>query len=182
MIIYSGRHGNVGHAKNDIGRALTDLGEQQAAQTGAKLAGVNFDIVFSSPARRSRETANIIAPGNGIIEISELYPTSKDLEIMFKELGYAPLRDYLNHKLGKAVWDIGHDAQDRITDAIINMGAHHAENPNILIVSHAITANIVALFFSPRKEDEVCMDSNLGEADVLKIDTSNGVSEHIYLP
>lgn len=181
MIVYSGRHCNANKAEKNIDKPLTGLGKKQAIQVRDMLSEVKFDITFSSPAKRSLATARIIAPDNGIIVIPELYPSDNSLIALLKELGEAPLKDYLMHHQGPAVWNIGHDAQNHITDEIIKMEAHYIRDLTILIVSHAVIANIVALFFSPFREDKVCMNQCLNEGEMIRIDSSNAVSEHIKL-
>ncbi len=181
MIIYLGYHGNAGKHEKDLKRPLTDLGKEQAIYMRDIFSYIDFDIVFSCPARRSRETANIIAPYNGAVGIPELYPSNGGVKTLLNELQDATLRTYLTHILGVSVWNIGHDAYNHITDIMVEYGVDPVDNTNILIVSGAIPVSIVGCFFSPWREDKVCMDTLLREGEFLKIDTSNAVSEHISL-
>ncbi|AWB86753.1 histidine phosphatase family protein [Mycetocola zhujimingii] len=54
---------------------LNDTGRQQARDAIATLDGVNWEVIVSSPLRRARETASIIAEGLGI----ELGPAYDEL-------------------------------------------------------------------------------------------------------
>ena len=63
--IYLARHGQTdwnveGRTQGGIDTALNATGRQQAQQLKARLAGVQFDAVYSSTLRRSRDTAEIL--------------------------------------------------------------------------------------------------------------------------
>jgi probable phosphoglycerate mutase len=62
--IYLARHGETEWTLNGRHTGRTDLtltkhGEEEAAALGARLAGINFDVVYSSPLQRSTRTAEI---------------------------------------------------------------------------------------------------------------------------
>src|SRR6187551_632890 len=101
--IYSGRHANAIKAlpgELDVNRFLTDIGIDQAKRMAKQLSGITFDFAFASPAMRSQMTAKIIAPAVPLILVPELYPVgNEDMDTMFNELGYAPLRKYQEHRL-----------------------------------------------------------------------------------
>lgn len=85
--------GNTVGAANDL--PLTDLGRQQALETGlaAKTAGIKPDRILCSPLLRTRETAAIIARELGFapedIEYSDLL-----VEVQVGELEDTPYFDY----------------------------------------------------------------------------------------
>ncbi len=51
------------HLGQRLDLPLSDAGRAAAASLGARLAGVRFDRIVTSPLRRSRETAGLVAPG-----------------------------------------------------------------------------------------------------------------------
>ena len=80
MLLYLCRHAQTASSAVDSfnGRRelpLTDAGRDQARRLGARLAGIRWAAVYRSPLGRTRETAELIAPGfeqavlPGLIEI-----------------------------------------------------------------------------------------------------------------
>lgn len=68
------------------GDRLTDNGREQAAAAGRWLAGIEFDRLLSSPMRRARQTAEIVAAHSGheitvVPGIHELRESSEYLEL-----------------------------------------------------------------------------------------------------
>ena len=68
MLLYIARHAQTASSAVDSfnGRGelpLTDLGREQARKLGERLATVSFAAVVRSPLGRTRETAELIAPG-----------------------------------------------------------------------------------------------------------------------
>jgi broad specificity phosphatase PhoE/ribonuclease HI len=67
------RHGqtplSIEHRFSGVGSdpELTDAGREQARETGARLAGQQFDAIISSPLRRAVETARIVVGGREIV-------------------------------------------------------------------------------------------------------------------
>lgn len=106
MKIYLIRHGETDRNKEKClqGRSdieLNEYGRELARKTAQGLAGVNFDIIFTSPLKRARETAEII---RGNREIS-IIPRVELQEISFgeyeglcygKENFSIPDRDFMN--------------------------------------------------------------------------------------
>lgn len=65
------RHGEsewnaIGRYQGQLDIALSSCGKEQAAQTGAYLAGEQIDAVISSPLSRARDTAEAIAGPHGL--------------------------------------------------------------------------------------------------------------------
>lgn len=80
ITFYLVRHGEAENNVRNILNALPEInvysltarGKKQASETAAFLATVNADIILSSPIRRTRETAEIIAVATGLpVEIDE---------------------------------------------------------------------------------------------------------------
>jgi broad specificity phosphatase PhoE len=80
VLLYLARHAQTASSAVDSfnGRRelpLTDSGREQARKLGARLAGIRWAAVYRSPLDRTRETAELIAPGfelsviSGLVEI-----------------------------------------------------------------------------------------------------------------
>jgi probable phosphoglycerate mutase len=80
LLLYLCRHAQTASSAVDSfnGQSelpLTEHGREQARRLGARLSGVRFAVVYRSPLGRTRETADLIAPGRdqivlpGLIEI-----------------------------------------------------------------------------------------------------------------
>src|SRR3954466_16347683 len=80
MLLYLARHAQTASSAVDSFNGqrelpLTDHGKEQARKLGVRLAGIQWAAVYRSPLGRTRETADLIAPGleqivlKGLIEI-----------------------------------------------------------------------------------------------------------------
>ena len=177
MIIYSARHANAISGEIDIERPISEIGKEQAAKMAKRLSGVKFDFVFASPAKRALMTASIIAPGKDITLIPELYPVGNEaMDKMFQELKYSPLRAYQKHVLGDTITAMHYSQWKGILQAMKSVKIMFGGKETILIVSHAVTANIITNFFD---HGSTSLDTSLGEAEALGINLSNYVCEHI---
>ena len=135
------RHGetdwNAAHkiqGRTDI--PLNETGLEQAEMTAEKICGENWDIVYSSPLKRARKTAEIIAEASGI---SSIHTEEDLLECEFgeaegmtltKRREIFPDRDNIP----------GAEKLDEIkerADRIIREIASRHQGKKILIVSHA---------------------------------------------
>lgn len=76
MRLYIVRHGETDMNKNHLlqGQSdseLNEYGRELAGKTRDGLAGVNFDVAFTSPLKRARQTAEIILEGRAVSLIEE---------------------------------------------------------------------------------------------------------------
>jgi broad specificity phosphatase PhoE len=69
---------------------LTALGRDQARETGRTLAEHPFDVCFTSPARRARETAALVLEGRDVLQT--VLPDLGDIE--FGAFTGKPLQEY----------------------------------------------------------------------------------------
>ncbi len=72
MSLYVVRHGQVpsnveGIISGSTDEQLTEKGIEQAIKIKKELQSIKFDVVYSSPIARAKQTAEIIAPQNNII-------------------------------------------------------------------------------------------------------------------
>jgi len=77
MLLYLARHAQTASSAIDSfnGRGelpLTEHGREQARKLGERLSGVRFEAVVRSPLGRTRETAELIAPGVPHVVMEEL--------------------------------------------------------------------------------------------------------------
>lgn len=77
MNLYVVRHGQVPSNVEGIvsgwnDEQLTDKGVLQANEIRNKLQNIQFDVVYSSPINRAKQTAIIVAPQNEILYDSRL--------------------------------------------------------------------------------------------------------------
>jgi alpha-ribazole phosphatase len=78
--------------------ALTEVGRGQARDTGRALAGRPFDLCFTSPARRARETAVLVLEGRDVPQ--SVLPDLVDID--FGSFSGKSLQDY-------RAWIAAHD-------------------------------------------------------------------------
>lgn len=156
------RHGDAQKkavGQNDIERSLNDTGRSQAEALGAKL-NRRIDLVISSSAIRTKETAEITAksamitetvlvhPVDSMFAHEHLYPVTT---AAFAVLGYSPLSSYmlipevaqeLEYYGKSAVKKIGELFSDLIADK-----SNEKEEFVILVTTHAVCANAIARAF-----------------------------------
>ncbi|WP_394769407.1 histidine phosphatase family protein [Lacisediminihabitans sp.] len=132
---------------------LNDTGRQQARDAVAVLSGTRWDCVVSSPLRRARETAQIIADGLGIT-LGPSYPelverdyghgegaTEEDIEARW------PNRDYPGLESLDSVVARGLAALNRIAD---DYG-----DANVVIVCHGTIIRYTLSALAGRKLDQI---------------------------
>jgi probable phosphoglycerate mutase len=150
------RHGNAVRVNGDYVHApLTALGQEQAAQTGQYFSTSenHLDGFYSSPLRRTKETAKII--GAKIGQDAELRLGVQ--EVMFFELPALvileilsitdPVEDYLDARAGISIrWPI----EGRVSAVLLDILAKHP-NQRIAVVAHAGVISAALSWYLPEK-------------------------------
>jgi len=150
------RHGNAVRVNGDYVHApLTTLGQEQAAQTGQYFSAPenHLDGFYSSPLRRTRETAKII--GAKIGQDAELRLGVQ--EVMFFELPALvileilsitdPVEDYLDARAGISIrWPI----EGRVSAVLLDIVAKHP-NQRVAVVAHAGVVSAALSWYLPEK-------------------------------
>ena len=150
------RHGNAVSVNGDYFHApLTPLGQEQAAQTGQFLNAPQnrLDGLYSSPLRRTRETAHIIGAKigqnaelrTGIQEVrwNEL-PALVILEILSIT---DPVEDYLDARAGVPIrWPI----EGRVSAVLLDIVARHP-NQRVAVIAHAGVISAALSWYLPEK-------------------------------
>jgi broad specificity phosphatase PhoE len=141
------RHGETdwnreGRFQGHADPPLNDTGRAQADELAARLAGIDFVAIYSSPLRRALETAQVVAavrslepvPVEALREVdvgSWQGLTRAEIETRFPE----QFADWLDYRQG---WDDGetHDEMGRrVVAALLELAALH-EGERILAVTH----------------------------------------------
>lgn len=168
------RHGKTAPSPGvDFDRVLNEEGRNQAKQAslafGRKLCPL-FPSVLVSPAPRTVETAEIFLshlPTTGRVDLARfdaLYDGSMTPKgsVLFKKLGYAPLRDYLENENDadradsqEVLGAYAHYFLDAMVDAVLTTASRTSsgdvsieKGSTILMVGHAIYLPAAALAVS----------------------------------
>jgi len=150
------RHGNAVRINGDYFHApLTSLGQEQAAQTGRYFSAPenHLDGIYSSPLRRTQETAKIIGAKIGLDP--ELRPGVQ--EVMFFETPalvileilsiFDPVEDYLDARVGMSIrWPI----EGRVSAVLLDILAKHP-NQRVAVVAHAGVISAALSWYLPEK-------------------------------
>lgn len=150
------RHGNAVRVNGDYFHApLTQLGREQAAQTGQYFADPknNLGGFYASPLRRTRETAQIIGANIGQeaglrIGLQEVKLSELPLLIILEILSIIdPLDDYLHARAGKTIrWPI----EGRVSAVLLEIVKRHP-NQRVAVVAHAGVVSAALSWFVPEK-------------------------------
>jgi phosphohistidine phosphatase len=108
--VYFLRHGEAGKrmavAEKDSERGLTESGQQEVKEIGDSMAdlGLKFDVVATSPLKRSKETAMIVNKAlkrkDPVEEWTELLPEGSR-EALYRKLG--------RQRAGTSILVVGHE-------------------------------------------------------------------------
>jgi broad specificity phosphatase PhoE len=150
------RHGNAVRVNGNYFHApLTSLGREQAAQTGQYFSAPenHLDGFYSSPLRRTQETAKIIGAKIGLDP--ELRPGVR--ELMFFETPalvileilsiFNPFEDYLDTRAGIPIrWPI----VGRVSEVLLDILAKHP-NQRVAVVTHSGVISAALSWYLPEK-------------------------------
>ena len=159
------RHGQTewnveGRLQGSQDSALTELGLQQARDTGVKLRDYQFDAAYSSPRTRARVTAETILAGRDIslnedarlreINLGRLEGMNK--ESLPEELKPAFRSFWKDPKAYQPVdGETFADARDRMVAGLLDLAKrHHGEQ--VLIVSHAAAIKLALCHIEGKDE------------------------------
>jgi broad specificity phosphatase PhoE len=150
------RHGNAVRVNGDYVHApLTSLGQEQAGQTGQYFSAPqnHIDGFYSSPLRRTQETAHII--GERIGQTAELRTGVQ--EVRFFEMPalvileilsiFDPIEDYLDARAGGPIrWPI----EGRVSTVLLDIMARHP-NQRVAVIAHAGVISAALSWYLPEK-------------------------------
>ncbi len=150
------RHGHAIRVNGDYVHApLTQLGREQAAQTGQYFSepGNHLDGFYSSPLRRTQETAKII--GEKIGQSAELRPGVQELRFsempalaIFEILSILdPIEDYLDARAGAPIyWPI----EGRVSAVLLDVVAKHPDQ-RVAVIAHSGVISAALSWYLPEK-------------------------------
>ena len=150
------RHGHAVRVNGDYLHApLTPLGQEQAAQTGQYFSAPenHLDGFYSSPLRRTQETAKII--GDKIGQVAELRIGVQELHLselpalaVFEILSiFDPVEDYLDARAGGPIrWPI----EGRVSKVLLDILAKHP-NQRVAVVAHSGVISAALSWYLPEK-------------------------------
>jgi broad specificity phosphatase PhoE len=150
------RHGHAVRVNGDYVHApLTQLGQEQAAQTGQYFTEPqnHLDGFYSSPLRRTQETAKIIGEKIGRdaelrIGVQELRSIELPALVIFEILSILdPVEDYLDARAGGPIrWPI----EGRVSKVLLEIVAKHP-NQRIAVVAHSGVISAALSWYLPEK-------------------------------
>ena len=150
------RHGNAVRVNGDYFHApLTPLGREQAAQTGQYFSAPenHLDGFYSSPLRRTQETANIIGAKIGLnpelrIGVQEVCLNELPGLVILEILSIAdPVEDYLDARAGGPIrWPI----EGRVSAVLLDIVAKHP-NQRVAVIAHAGVISAALSWYLPER-------------------------------
>jgi broad specificity phosphatase PhoE len=150
------RHGNAVRVNGNYFHApLTPLGQEQAAQTGEYFNAPqnHLDGFYSSPLRRTKETANIIGTKIGQtaefrIGIQEMRLYELPALVILEILSITDLvEDYLDARAGGSIrWPI----EGRVSAVLLDIVARHP-NQRVGVIAHAGVISAALSWYLPEK-------------------------------
>jgi broad specificity phosphatase PhoE len=150
------RHGNAVRVNGDYFHApLTPIGREQAAQTGQYFNAPQNHLngFYSSPLRRTQETANIIGAKIGQnpefrIGVQEVRLDELPALVILEILSIAdPIEDYLDARAGGPIrWPI----EGRVSAVLLDILARHP-NQRVAVIAHAGVISAALSWYLPEK-------------------------------
>ena len=150
------RHGHAVRVNGDYFHApLTQLGQEQAAQTGQYFSEPqnHLDGFYSSPLRRTQETAKIIGEKIGQnaelrIGVQELRLRELPALVIFEILSiFDPVEDYLDARAGAPIrWPI----EGRVSAVLLDIVAKHP-NQRVAVIAHSGVISAALSWYLPEK-------------------------------
>ena len=148
------RHGNAVRIHGDYFHApLTALGQEQAAQTGQYFSAQqnHLDGFYSSPLRRTQETAGIIGAKIGLSaelrdDIQEVRLSEMPALVFLEILSIAdPVEDYLDDRAGGPIrWPI----EGRVAGVLLDVVAKHPDQ-RVAVIAHAGVISAALSWYLP---------------------------------
>lgn len=188
------RHGESEWNKLGLWTGLTNVnltkeGKEESKKAGEALKDINFDIAYTSPLKRAKETLEEIKKvlnaktlptfeNDALIERDYGILTGKNKWEIKKEVGdekFFKIRRYWNEpiKYGETLKDVYERAVPFIKDTVL---PQLKENKNILISTHGNNLRAIIKFLENIPDDKVCnLETATGEVYVYDIDENGKI-------
>ena len=150
------RHGETsanaeGRLQGHLDISMSERGRRQSEQLAERLSRLSFDAIYSSPLKRARETADIIADRNGLTPVDRPALMERDVgdlagltraEIIERHPHYVRARMEARDDVGVAGFERDAAFARRVLDGVGTIiEAHPSES--IVVVSHG---GVIAAF------------------------------------
>lgn len=162
MKVYVTRHGESETNSQNLccGRwdvDLTEEGIRQAGELSDKLADCELDAIISSPLKRARKTAEIIAKPHGLDVIVDDRLTEMDYGIFEGGLRTAPEFRTARIQFVKRIpnGESNFQVAQRIYNAMDDIKKRH-QNQTILLVGHAGICRMIGAYLTDMSDEEFC--------------------------
>jgi broad specificity phosphatase PhoE len=160
MKIYVVRHGETEwNAENKVCGVtdidLTDLGIKQAKKLSTRLENHDIELILTSPLKRARKTAEILADciGKEVIIDSRLieqnYGVYEGAPRDSEEFRYAKSQFSSRLVTGESLFQVAHRAYGVLEDI-----QRKYPNKNILVVTHGSVCRVIHSFFNELSNEE----------------------------
>ena len=201
------RHGNTLPTSegNDFERQLSDIGKQQALEAGqsfGKQLQPFHPFLLVSPAPRTMETARLFCQGAeesvALLPMPILYDGTMQPggSAVFRKLGYAPLRDYLENenKHDRALMNglLGTYARETTAAILDHLQEHcitHEDSADrtLWVVGHAVYLPSVVLGLAHaagfgKYSTEVALSTSTKEAEAYLVDFKHRCVQYMERP
>lgn len=172
------------------GASLTELGEQQAADLGDRLADARLTAVYSSRATRAQQTAAAVAAGrelevqviDGVQEIS-----AGDLEARTDRESIDVYQGVIGQWAGGELavrmpgGESGVEARERFLDAVGELGAKHDQAPDdwgVVLVCHGALLRLGGEWLADNITPEITRRELLPNTAIIELERSSSGGWH----
>ncbi len=171
MQIFLVRHGEVLSNKlkhyNYENEELNETGIEQAKVLGEKIKDLNFDVIFSSPLIRAKQTAEIINNNNLNIIYDERLRERKVGDLAGKPLSFTKREEYWNYNTS-CFYGTEESIKDffkRIFNFLDELKT--LDFDKVLIVSHSGVSKAFSAYFEGLK-DGMFLNRGLPNGEIIK--------------
>ena len=174
MSIYVVRHGQTdwnlqkrAQGRKDI--MLNENGIEQARNLKESLNGIKFGKVISSPLKRAKETAEILAPGSVIEDNRIIERDFGEFEgLSAKEFDNDGFWSYKKNCTYKSAENI-RDVFNRVYNFLDELENEHKDE-DVLVVTHGGILVVINTYFNGIPEDDDLFNVNLKNCGINKFD------------
>jgi len=183
---YLVRHGQIKQHEKKIflGQAdipLSEQGEKEALACGKQLQAVRYEKVYTSPLKRAKETARLMAPGKKIIEVPDF------IEMSLGSCWDGQFIDSIRKKYpddyklrGENIWTFKtgnnsenfYDLQYRVVKGLCKI-LRTDSNENIVIASHKGVIRAIENNLAGKSIDDDWQEINTGDIRVVTVKAPN---------
>lgn len=172
---YFMRHGHADESPDDQSRLISLQGHEALNEIKKELCENNFDLIITSSAIRTKQTADIVFSGQNIevVEAKKLYlPLSdKDKSMITNDLksNIQLVPNNILKSQTKQSWL--KYASDALIEIMRICLKHHSKK--IVVVGHGVIINLIGLIIEPKREMLLNKSFSPGEGFWIKLNVSS---------